>query len=230
MSDFFGKIKQGLVVSCQALEHEPLHSDFIMGKMALAAAQGGAVGIRANTVVDITEIKKNVDLPIIAILKRDYADSDIFITATMKEVDELMQVSPEMIAIDATSRPRPNGDKLEDMVASIKRKYPNVLLMADIANLEEAIEAQRIGFDCVSTTLHGYTPYTSHSKLYFDDFAFLKAVLQHINIPVIAEGNVETPQMARYCLDLGCHAVVVGGAITRPKQITEKFIAQMNMS
>ena len=84
------KIKGGLVVSCQALPDEPLHSSFIMGRMALAAKQGGAVGIRAQSKEDIMEIKKTVDLPVIGIVKRNYPDSDIYITPTKKEIDKAL--------------------------------------------------------------------------------------------------------------------------------------------
>jgi len=229
MKNFLTSTKGGLIVSCQALENEPLHSDFIMSRMALAAEQGGAFGIRANSVKDITEIKKAVNLPVIGIIKRDYEDSEIFITATISEVDELMTSSPDMIAIDATDRIRPNREALEDLVKSIRAKYPDVLLMADIATLDDAIEAERLAFDCISSTLHGYTENTKHSKLFLDDFQFIKALLDAVTTPIIAEGNVETPEMAKRCLDIGCHSVVVGGAITRPKQITERFITAMKL-
>ena len=106
-------LKGKLIVSCQALPHEPLHSSFIMGRMALAAKEGGAFGIRANTKEDIAEIRKNVDLPIIGIVKRDYDDGEIYITPTMKEIDELMEVKPEIIAMDATIAKRPGGKTLE---------------------------------------------------------------------------------------------------------------------
>ncbi|MEH6533804.1 MAG: N-acetylmannosamine-6-phosphate 2-epimerase [Photobacterium frigidiphilum] len=227
MSNFFTRTKGGLIVSCQALENEPLHSDFIMSRMALAAEQGGAFGIRANSVKDISEIKKTVNLPIIGIVKRDYDDSEVFITATIGEVDELMTIAPDMIAIDATDRTRPNSETLEDFVISIRSKYPDVLLMADISTLDDALEADRLEFDCISSTLHGYTENTKDSKLFSNDFQFIKELLDAVTIPVIAEGNVETPEMAKRCLDVGCHAVVVGGAITRPKQITERFITAM---
>lgn len=104
MKNVLDNLKGKLVVSCQALENEPLHSPFIMSRMALAAAQGGAFAIRANSVVDIEAIKQQVSLPVIGIIKRDYPGSEVFITATMKEVDELMAVSPEIIALDATAR------------------------------------------------------------------------------------------------------------------------------
>lgn len=217
------QIKGKLVVSCQALENEPLHSPFIMGRMALAAAQGGAAGIRANSVADIAAIKQQVTLPVIGIIKRDYPGSEVFITATMREVTELMRAAPEMIALDATARARPDGETLEQLVRRIRRDFPEVLLMADISDVDEAVAADALGFDCVGTTLYGYTAPTRGHRLPENDFALLKDVLAAVAVPVIAEGNVDTPERAARCLSLGAHAVVVGGAITRPQQITRRF-------
>ncbi|WP_309120286.1 N-acetylmannosamine-6-phosphate 2-epimerase [Paenibacillus sp.] len=214
----------GLVVSCQALEQEPLHSSFIMSRMALAAKEGGALGIRANSKADIIAIKREADLPVIGIVKRDYEGSEVLITATRKEIDELLESGCEMIAMDATLRGRPGDETVESLVAYCRGKNPGVQLMADISTVEEAVAAELLGFDCVSTTLHGYTPDTAHTKLYEDDFAFLKAVLEAVKVPVIAEGNVLTPEMYRRCLELGAASVVVGGAITRPKEITARFV------
>ncbi|MBD3922447.1 N-acetylmannosamine-6-phosphate 2-epimerase [Paenibacillus sp. PR3] len=218
------QITGGLVVSCQALPHEPLHSPYIMSKLALAAMKGGAVGIRANTKEDILAIKDEVSLPVIGIVKRDYEDSGIFITATKREIDELLESGCEMIAMDATSRPRPGGMTTAELVTYCREHGAGVQLMADISTVEEAVAAEALGFDCVSTTLHGYTPYTSTSKLYDDDLAFLKAVLGELRIPVIAEGNVQTPEMLKRCLELGAASAVVGGAITRPMEITQRFV------
>lgn len=217
----------GLIVSCQALEGEPLHSEFIMGRMAIAAVQGGAKGIRANSAKDIQEIKQQVSVPIIGIVKRDYEDSDVFITATMKEIEELIEVGVDVIALDATQRLRPNGMTLQKLVHAIRSIYPNQAIMADCATLNDCIEADRLGFDYISTTLHGYTKETNGSLLYHDDFKFLKDVLDHVSRPVVAEGNILTPEMAKRCMDLGTHAVVVGGAITRPHQITARFDAAL---
>ncbi len=221
------KIKNGLVASCQALENEPLHSSYIMSKMALAAHLGGAVGIRANSVQDIQAIKKEVALPVVGIVKRDYPDSEIFITATKKEVAELIESGCEMIAMDATLRQRPNGEKLKDLVDYVKASHPHIQLMADISTLEDALEAERLGFDCVSTTLYGYTNETSGCKLYENDFEFIKIVLDNIRIPVIAEGNILTPEMAKVVMSLGAYSVVVGGAISRPQQITKRFVDEI---
>ena len=228
MKTVLDTLKGKLVVSCQALENEPLHSPFIMSRMALAARQGGAAAIRANSVVDIEAIKEQVTLPVIGIIKREYPDSEVFITATMKEVDELMTVSPAIIALDATDRARPGGESLPTLVTRIRTRYPSVLLMADIATVDEAVTAQALGFDCVGTTLYGYTAQTVGHALPDDDCQFLKAVLAAVTVPVVAEGNVDTPERAARCLALGAHMVVVGGAITRPQQITERFMAAID--
>ncbi|HDG5446884.1 TPA: N-acetylmannosamine-6-phosphate 2-epimerase [Staphylococcus aureus] len=219
-------LPHGLIVSCQALPDEPLHSSFIMSKMALAAYEGGAVGIRANTKEDILAIKETVDLPVIGIVKRDYDHSDVFITATSKEVDELIESQCEVIALDATLQQRPK-ETLDELVSYIRTHAPNVEIMADIATVEEAKNAARLGFDYIGTTLHGYTSYTQRQLLYQNDFQFLKDVLQSVDAKVIAEGNVITPDMYKRVMDLGVHCSVVGGAITRPKEITKRFVQIM---
>lgn len=215
------KIKGKLVVSCQALPDEPLHSSFIMGRMAVAAKEGGASGIRAQSKADIQEIEKVCDLPIIGIVKRNYPDSDIYITPTMKEVNELLETGCEMIALDATDRTRPNGEKIEDLVKAIHDA--GRLAMADCSTLEECITAEKVGFDAVSTTLCGYTPYSKNVE--GPNFPLMKEILKKVKTPLIAEGKINTPQDLRDALDLGVHCAVVGGAITRPKQITGRFVA-----
>lgn len=220
-------VKGRLIVSCQALPEEPLHSSFIMSKMALAAKEGGAAGIRANTKEDILKIKEEVDLPVVGIVKRDYGGSPIYITATYQEIDELIESKCEMIAMDATSLARPDGITVKQLVDYVKEKAAHVELMADIATLEDAKQAEKFGFDCISTTLHGYTEETATHKLYDNDFSFLKEVLKAVSIPVIAEGNVQTPDMLKRCIELGAYSAVVGGSITRPKDITSRFVDQL---
>lgn len=214
------EVKGKLIISCQALPDEPLHSPFIMGRMALAATQAGASGIRAQSMADILEIKKNTNLPIIGIVKRNYDDSDIYITPTKKEVDELLAVGCEMIALDATNRTRPNGEKIEDLVNYIKSK--GVETMADCSTFEECVEAERIGFDCVSTTLCGYTPYSVNVE--GPNIELIKKLVATLKIPVIAEGKVNTPEDLKAVLDAGAYCAVVGGAITRPQNIAKRFV------
>ncbi|MBR5648960.1 N-acetylmannosamine-6-phosphate 2-epimerase [Pseudobutyrivibrio sp.] len=217
------KLKGGLIVSCQALEDEPLYSSFIMSKMALAAAEGGAVGIRANSVVDIAEIMKTTTLPIIGLIKKDYDDSEVYITPTEDEVDALVLVGADIIAMDATNRPRPNGETLDSFFKKIKDKYPNKLFMADCSTYEEGVHARELGFDIVSTTLAGYTAETKGRTL--PDFDMLKKLVNTLDIPVIAEGGIWEPAQLKKAFDLGCHCAVVGSAITRPREITKHFIA-----
>lgn len=216
-------IKGKLIVSCQALPHEPLHSSFIMGRMAVAAKEGGAVGIRANTKEDIAEIKTQVDLPVIGIVKRDYEDSKVYITPTMKEIDELMEVKPEIIALDATSNIRPNGVTLEEFYSEIKAKYPNQLLMADCSTVEEALHADELGFDFIGTTLVGYTEQSKNLKIESNDFEIIREIVKKVKHNVIAEGNINTPEKAKRVIELGAYSVVVGSIITRPQLITKSF-------
>lgn len=217
-------IKGELIVSCQALENEPLHSSFIMSKMAKAAEEGGAKGIRANSVVDIESIKKEVALPIIGIIKRNYHDCEAFITPTMKEIDELMEVKPDVIAVDATCSSRPNGESLELFFKRIKQKYPDQLLMADCSTLDEMIFADKLGFDFIGTTLVGYTQQSKGKKIEENDFELIQKAVENINHPIIAEGNIDTPEKVRRVIDLGVFTVVVGSIITRPQVITQRFV------
>ncbi|BFH59639.1 N-acetylmannosamine-6-phosphate 2-epimerase [Paenibacillus azoreducens] len=216
---YFEQIRGGLIVSCQALEDEPLHGGDTMAKMALAAEQGGAIGIRANSVHDIAAIKQATKLPIIGIIKRDYDDSEVYITPTLQEVQELMEARVDVIALDATSRPRPGGETLKELVSYMREQGQKV--MADVSTIEEALYAESIGVSCISTTLSGYTHYSPQQK--DPDFDLLREAVRKVKIPVIGEGRINTPEQAAFCLKLGAHAVVVGSAITRPKLITEKF-------
>lgn len=218
------KLKNGLIVSCQALEDEPLHSSFIMGRMALAAKMAGAVGIRANTVSDIIEIKKNVDLPIIGIIKKDYDNSEVYITPTMDEIDELVAEGVEIIATDGTNSKRPKNEGLEDIYKEIRKKYPHIKLMADCSTVEEALRADKLGFDYIGTTLVGYTDQSKNDKIDADDFKILREIIEKCDHPVIAEGNIDSPEKAKRVLELGALTVVVGGAITRPQNIAKKFV------
>ena len=216
-------LKGQLIVSCQALPQEPLHSSFIMGRMARAAKEGGAAGIRANTKEDIKEIQEVTGLPIIGIVKRDYPDSAVYITPTMKEIEELMEVKPEIVAIDATGALRPGNVTLADFFHQIREKYPEQKLMADCSTIEEALFADELGFDFIGTTMVGYTPQSKGLKIEENDFEILRTILKKVKHPVIAEGNVNSPEKAKRVIELGSYAVVVGSSITRPQLITKGY-------
>ena len=221
-------LKGQLIVSCQALPQEPLHSSFIMGRMARAAKEGGAAGIRANTKEDINEIQEVTGLPIIGIVKRDYPDSAVYITPTMKEIEELMEVKPEIVAIDATGALRPGNVTLADFFHQIKEKYPEQKLMADCSTIEEALFADELGFDFIGTTMVGYTPQSKGLKIEENDFEILRTILKKVKHPVIAEGNVNSPEKAKRVIELGSYAVVVGSSITRPQLITKGYAEAVN--
>ena len=219
-NNFLTTIHNNLIVSCQALEDEPLHGSHIMAKMAQAAKEGGAIAIRSNSASDVSAIKEQTGLPIIGLIKRDYPDSEIFITATLKEVKELLEVKPDVIALDATVRQRPNGEKLKDLVDFI-HEHSDTLVMADIATVEDATYAIACQVDMISTTLSGYT--ADSPKLEGPDFELVQRLVKNSTVPVIAEGRVQTPEQARRMLEMGAWSVVVGSAITRPQLITKSF-------
>lgn len=216
-------IKHKLIVSCQALEDEPLHSEKIMARMAFAAVSGGAKGIRANSVKDILAIKKEVSVPVIGIIKKVYGSCDVFITPTIKEVEEVIKTGAEIVALDGTSRKRPDGASLDEIMKFLKSKYKNQLFMADVSNLEEAKHCEKLGFDFIGTTLVGYTDYTKGDE----PLETLKKIIKNVKTKVIAEGNINTPEMAKKALELGAYSVVVGSIITRPQIITRNFATKM---
>jgi N-acylglucosamine-6-phosphate 2-epimerase len=223
--DIFNAIKGGLIVSCQALEDEPLHSSMIMGRMALAANMGGASGIRANTVSDINEIRKNVDLPIIGIIKQEYEDSDIYITPTLKEVRELIDSAADIIAFDATSRKRPGDSSVQEIIKAIKAA--GKLAMADISTFEEGIAAVEYGCDIVSTTMSGYTPYSPN--IAEPDYELIHRLSSKLSTPIVAEGKIFSSEQLISCFKNGAFSAVVGAAITRPQVITKSFVEALEL-
>ncbi|MCK0472376.1 N-acetylmannosamine-6-phosphate 2-epimerase [Halalkalibacter sp. APA_J-10(15)] len=218
-------IKGQLIVSCQALPDEPMYGSRIMGCMAYAAMLGGAKAIRANSIVDIREIKKSVELPVIGIIKANYPTSDVFITPTEKEIDLLHEEGVDMIALDATNRMRPNGQTINEFFPSIRRRYPNQLFMADCSTFEEGLFASEIGFDCISTTLSGYTNATKGRIL--PDISLVKDLAYKLSIPIIAEGGIQTPKQLKQLFEVGAYSAVVGSAITRPLEITKRFVNEI---
>lgn len=216
------QIKGGLIVSCQALKTEPLYDSYIMSKMAYAAMLGGAVGIRANTIVDILAIRERVNLPIIGIIKEEYPDSDVYITPTMKEIDALVEIGCDIIATDATNRTRPNGKTFEEFFKEVRAKYPEQLFMADTSCFEEGKKAAELGFDLIGTTMAGYTPYTKGRKL--PDCELIERYANELDKPIIAEGGIWNPDDLKNVYKAGAFGAVCGTAITRPMDITKRFV------
>ncbi len=214
------RIRHGLIVSCQARPDDALYGSEMMARMAQAARDGGAVGIRANSPPDIRAIKHSVALPIIGIYKKEYPGSDVYITPTMEEIRAVADAGADIIALDATLRPRPGNQTLDDIIATARKEY-DVLLMADIATLEEGVNAAESGFDIVATTLGGYTDPSRISRE--PDLELVEQLAKSVTVPVIAEGRLNTPEQAAEAIRRGAWAVVVGTAITRPHVLTRRF-------
>ena len=214
------RLRGGLIVSCQAEAHEPLYGANIMAAMARAAVEGGAVGIRANGPEDIQAIRQVVSLPIIGILKVDLPGYEVRITPRLADALQIARAGADIIALDATHRPHPDGDKPANLIHAVK-EATGCPVMADVSTAEEGIAAAQAGADLVGTTLSGYT-YNSPRQA-GPDFMLVQQLVRRLTIPVIAEGRIATPAQARQALELGAYAVVVGAAITRPQWITRQF-------
>ena len=214
--------EHGLIVSCQAVQGEPLFGLHMMGDFARAAVLGGASGIRANYVSDINEITDQVDVPVIGIIKAVYEGSNVYITPTLKEVKKLLTTKCKVIALDATKRERPNGAKLEELVKYIRENAPDVEIMADCSTYEEAKAADEMGFDYVGTTMRGYTEYTKGISI--PDYDLLEKMVSTLNAKVIAEGGIWEVGQLEKVLKTGVYTVVIGSAITRPMDITKHFM------
>lgn len=217
ISDIFPE--KGLIVSCQALEDEPLHGGDTMAKMARAAVQSGAIGIRTNGIADIERIKKEVQVPVIGLIKRNIPGSDVFITPTLEEVEAIVTAGADVVALDVTDR--------EGRLEAVKRLIAwaharGAAVMADISTLEEGLAAEALGVDFIGTTLSGYTSYSRQQD--GPDFDLLQELCARVRVPVVAEGRIWTPEEAVQAMACGATYVVVGSAITRPQLITERYV------
>jgi len=217
------RLSNGCVVSCQALPDEPMFGAHHMAAMARAAEAGGAVAIRANTPVDVRAIKDVCSLPVIGLYKKEYAGSDVYITPTILEARDIAAAGADVIAIDATHRPRPDGATLAEYVERIRAELPGVAILADVSTFEEGVQAMELGVELVSTTMSGYTPYSP--KLEGPDVELVARLAALKRTPVLAEGRIWTVEDCAACFQAGAHAVVVGTAITRPQEITKRFVA-----
>ena len=223
--ELFDLIRGTIVVSCQATPGEPLYmkDQSVMYLMARAAKQAGAKMIRTSSVRDIVEIKEETGLPVIGLIKREYPGYQGRITMTMREVDECMEAMADIVSIDCTFNERGDGLTPGEFLAKVKEKYPNIIIMADCATLEEAVAAYEAGADLVGSTMNGYTPQTRDCKGE-PNYERVRDMVAALPCPVIAEGRVHTPEQARKMLQLGAWSVVVGGAITRPLEIATRFM------
>ena len=218
------------VVSCQALKDEPLYGRGIMTKMAKAAIIGGTDWIRASQIDNIKNMLENIDVPIIGIIKKIYPApyiGEVFITPTIIEMKKLIDTGVHMIAIDATLRKRPKESLKEIVDFFFTNKKPNQKLVADCSDINDMKNAIKLNFDYIGTTLCGYTKDSKDKYTPYNDFEIIKKVKKLTDIPIIAEGHVDTPKLAKQAYESGASIVVVGSLITRPRIITKTFIKEI---
>ena len=218
-------MKGGLIVSCQTQKDEPIYTPDMVVKMAECAKWAGAVGLRLNSPEQIRQVREaNLGLPIIGLYKVWYDDTDVFITPSMKEVDAIVEARCDIIALDCTAQINHEGRQAWDLLPEVRAKYPDYLIFADVSNIEEAERAAENGADIVAPTLYGYTKETAHIE--GADFRMIGELCRRLKgkACVIHEGHIYTPDEAMKCIFLGCHAVVVGSAITRPHYTAKRFV------
>ncbi|MCL2425237.1 MAG: N-acetylmannosamine-6-phosphate 2-epimerase [Oscillospiraceae bacterium] len=224
------ELKKGLIVSCQATAEEPMRDSAIIGRFALAAEMGGAVGVRVNGVADILAAKQLITIPVLGIIKHDYPGYWSYITPTLRDVEVVYNTGAEMVAVDVSSMPKPGGLDAKTLIKEIKRNFPEIVLMGDISTLDEGLQAEQAGVDLISTTLAGYTPHTKDKnsneimELRPPDVELVEQLVQRVKVPVVAEGRYWDEGNAIKAFEAGAHNVVIGAGITRPQVITKKIV------
>lgn len=221
MSDLVDSLAGRLVVSCQAYPGEPMRDPRTISQVAQACVIGGAAAIRVQGIDDIRATAAAIDVPVIGLVKE--GEEGVYITPTLALALACVEAGAAIVAIDATSRPRPDGLTFAQVVAGVKDKHPEVLVMADCGSVEDCIRSESDGADIIGTTLGGYTG--DRKKTVGPDFEFAQQAIKACSKPVIVEGRVHTLEHATAVMRLGAHAVCVGTAITHPSTITSWFAA-----
>lgn len=222
------KLEGGLIVSCQASEGEPLCKPEHIVAMSLSAIDGGARAIRLEGVENVAAARSETTLPIVGLTKLSTVKPEdrlgsVYITSSFREAKALADAGADIIALDATGRPRSDGLSVAETVQKIHDEL-DLPVWADVATFAEGIAACEAGADVVSTTLFGYTEETIVGRDHGPGFDLLTELIAHAPVPVVLEGRVWIPEEVAQGFELGAYAVVVGSAITRPKLITERFV------
>ncbi len=217
------KLKNQIIISVQAMPDEPLYKEECLTAMMKSVINGGAKALRLAGSRDIKNAKKLFNVPVIGLTKPDKLPENwkeiVYITPSLKEVNELIDANADIIAVDATLRPRPK-ETLNEILNAIKSS--DKFAMADISTFEEGVKARELGFDVISTTLSGYTTY-SNQNIEGPDFNLLKSLSNELDCPIILEGRIWTVEEVNMAFDLGAYSVVIGSAVTRPQLITKRF-------
>jgi N-acylglucosamine-6-phosphate 2-epimerase len=220
-------IEDGLIVSCQAPIESPLHNPLVIAAMAEAAVNRGAVGVRIDTPAHIEAVRSRLHQPIIGLWKQVIPDFSVYITPQFHHAEAVASAGADIIAVDATQRPRPGGETLADLIRQIHERLGKPV-MADVDTLDNALYAESAGADCVGTTLFGYTEATQNETP--PGFGLLKAMVGRCRVPVICEGGIATAEAAKNALDLGAYAVVVGTAITGIDSLVQAYVKALKQT
>ena len=218
--DVLDRLQGALVVSCQAYPGEPMRDPRTTVQVAQSVVRGGAAGVRVQGIEDIAAVTGEVDVPVVGLWKD--GDDDVFITPTLEHALAVARAGADIVAIDGTRRPRPDGRTLAETIAGLRERYPDVAIMADCGSLADALAAQAAGADCVGTTLAGYSG--ERPRTDGPDFELVDEMVAQCSVPVVVEGRVHTPAQAAEALARGAASVCVGTAITHPTTITSWFV------
>lgn len=231
MDDAVKRLEGVLIVSCQASSGEPLCAPEHIVAMSLSAIAGGAKALRLEGLENVSAVRNDPRLPagcpLVGLVKDDAVPADDrpavpYITNRYEHAEGLASAGCDIIALDATGRPRADGLSLEEVFKRIHSEL-HKSIWADVSTFAEGIKAIECGADVVSTTLYGYTKETAVTKEHGPGFELLKELISHSPIPVVLEGRVWHPEEVARAFDMGAYAVVVGSAITRPQLITQRF-------
>lgn len=225
MEQIITRLKHQLIVACHYSPDEPLHEVSTTVAIARAVAASGAGGIRTGGVQEIRAMRKEVDLPIIGFDKMEWPDYSIVrVTPSFESAKSVIEAGADILAVEATGRKRTGGLTDGDLIKKVHQEL-GIPVVADISTLDEGLAAAEAGADLIATTLAGYTPQSKKSTVF--DFELLSGLIQHSPVPVIAEGHISSPEIARQAIQMGAFAVVVGTAITRPHRITKEYVKQI---
>jgi len=223
MNELIARLKNGLIVSCQADSEEPFNTPAMVAAYARAVEIGGASAIRTEGAVNISAVRAVTELPLIGFVDGQFHNGWICITPDFKDIEAIIQAGADIVALDVTPRKRPNGMDGIEFFDDVRNRFDSPLI-ADIATFEEGIRAAEMGADAIATTLSGYTEYTQHRNQDEPDFTLIEELSRAVKIPVIAQGRIWTTQHAAGAVQRGAYSVVAGSAITRPKLITKRFV------
>ena len=213
-------LRNCLIVSCQAPAESPLHDPYVIARLALAAEQQGAGGVRIDSPAHIAATCALVSVPIIGLHKQVHEGSAVYITPTCSAAAGVIDAGARIVAVDATSRHRPHGERLADIIGIIKAH--GRLVLADVATEAEGLAAADLGADLIATTLSGYTEDSVRHP--GPDLALVERLATGTRLPVIAEGRIRSANDVRAAFRAGAYAVVVGGAITGIETLVRHFV------